>query len=60
MGKRISLCTLLVFAVVGSFITLIGHTHSVRANVDPPNGSSINTGFPLPPGAIGELEQIIR
>jgi cytochrome c peroxidase len=36
----------------------MGHIRPVRADEDPTNGSSSPTGFPLPPGAMGELQQI--
>jgi cytochrome c peroxidase len=55
--KRIILCTSLTFILATPFLALIGRMRSVRAD-DSTNGSSYNTGYPLPPGARGELNQI--
>ena len=57
MRKRIILCTSLTFILATPFLALIGRIRSVSAD-DSTNGSSYNTGYPLPPGARGELNQI--
>jgi cytochrome c peroxidase len=56
--KRIMLCTSLTLTIAAPFIALTGHIRSVRADAAPTNDSSGSTGFPLPPGAMGELQQI--
>jgi len=56
--KRIMVCTSLTLTLAAPFIALTGHLRSVRAYAAPTNDSSPSNGFPLPPGAMGELQQI--
>ena len=58
MRRRIFLCSLLTLILAAPLIALIGRIQSVRANDDPSDGSGNYTGYPLPPGAMGELQQI--
>ena len=58
MQKRFILCTSLTLALVIPFVVLMDHCHSVRAEDDSTNGSGYYTGYPLPPGAMGDLQQI--
>jgi cytochrome c peroxidase len=51
------ICTLVTLTLATPFLAFIGHIHPVRAD-DSPNGSSYYTGYPLPPGARAELDQI--
>jgi cytochrome c peroxidase len=56
--KQIVLYSLLTLILAVPSIALIGRIQSVRADDDPPTGSGGYTGYPLPPGAMGELQQI--
>jgi cytochrome c peroxidase len=56
--NRIILCSLLTLMLAAPLIALIGRIQSVRADDDPSDGSGNHTGYPLPPGAMGELQQI--
>src|SRR5579863_142597 len=55
--KRITLCMLLTLTFATSILAFISRIHPVRAD-DSTDGSSYYTGYPLPPGARGELNQI--
>jgi len=57
MPKRITLCMLLTLTFATPILAFISRIHPVRAD-DSTDGSSYYTGYPLPPGARGELNQI--
>lgn len=58
MRKRSLVSTLAVIMTVASGAVLTSHIRGARAAVNPGFEGAYNTGYPLPPGAAGELQQI--